>query len=163
MALPTSKLTKKSGKSLDNLASSQHSIVSNSVPIVGIVVLDRRIRISVIVFFVSIKQAAVCSGSLSVHIQVSHQRSLPDWLLCWTLVEHSKHSNTGPPACTWTQAISDTHSDQTFVNQLQPTLPTPIDWTWWWDNLTPRTIWHLEQFDTDHARRTIRHRGQFDT
>ena len=36
MALPTSKLTKK--KSLDNLASSQHSIVSNSVPIVGIVV-----------------------------------------------------------------------------------------------------------------------------
>ena len=33
----------------------------------------------------------------------------------------------------------------------------------WWDNLTPRTIWHLGQFDTDHARRTIWHRGQFDT
>ena len=33
----------------------------------------------------------------------------------------------------------------------------------WWDNLTPRTIWHLGQFDADHARRTIWHRGQFDT
>ena len=33
----------------------------------------------------------------------------------------------------------------------------------WWDNLTSRTIWHLGQFDTDHARRTIWHRGQFDT
>ena len=33
----------------------------------------------------------------------------------------------------------------------------------WWDNLTPRTIWHLGQFDTDHARRTIWHLGQFDT
>ena len=34
---------------------------------------------------------------------------------------------------------------------------------WWWDNLTPQTIWHLGQFDTDHARRTIWHLGQFDT
>ena len=34
---------------------------------------------------------------------------------------------------------------------------------WWWDNLTPRTIWHLGQFDTNHARRTIWHLGQFDT
>ena len=34
---------------------------------------------------------------------------------------------------------------------------------WWWDNLTPWTIWHLGQFDTDHARRTIWHLGQFDT
>ena len=25
------------------------------------------------------------------------------------------------------------------------------------------TIWHLGQFDTDHARRTIWHLGQFDT
>ena len=33
----------------------------------------------------------------------------------------------------------------------------------WWDNLTPRTIWHLGQFDTDHARRTIWHLGLFDT
>ena len=33
----------------------------------------------------------------------------------------------------------------------------------WWDNLTLRTIWHLGQFDTDHARRTIWHLGQFDT
>ena len=33
----------------------------------------------------------------------------------------------------------------------------------WWDNLTPRTIWHLGQFDTNHARRTIWHLGQFDT
>ena len=34
---------------------------------------------------------------------------------------------------------------------------------WWWDNLTPQTIWHLGQFDTDHAGRTIWHLGQFDT
>ena len=48
---------------------------------------------------------------------------------------------------------------------------TMVEFVWWlvmvflrwWDNLTPRTIWHLGQFDTDHARRTIWHRGQFDT
>ena len=33
----------------------------------------------------------------------------------------------------------------------------------WWDNLTPRTIWHLGQFNTVYARRTIWHLGQFDT
>ena len=49
---------------------------------------------------------------------------------------------------------------------------------WWWDNLTPQTIWHLGQFDTimqnrtiwhrpcredNLTPRTIWHRGQFDT
>ena len=65
MALPTSKLTKKSGKSLDNLASSQHSIVSNSIPLVRIVVMERRIRISVIVFLCQSSRPSVVALSRS--------------------------------------------------------------------------------------------------